>query len=139
MLTTVLRREQISINSVSFFITSLEIFNGHVTVHRKRNDKACVKKPSNQYLHSMSFPTERDGLHHKRQSFNLQRKIIPGYFGKAMKPLHTLFAKKGIFQVQIDGVSKVKPVAGVSIKQFQVLCLEFGLKSLSISKCNFFF
>jgi hypothetical protein len=35
-----------------------------------------------------------------------------------MKSLHTLFAKRGIFQLQIDGGSKVKPVAGVSIKQF---------------------
>jgi hypothetical protein len=71
MLTTVLRREQISINSVSFFITSVDIFNGQVTVYGKRNNKAWLKKPFNQYLQSMSFHTERDGLHHKCQSFNL--------------------------------------------------------------------
>ena len=71
MLTTVLRRQQTSNNSVSFFTSSLEIFIEQVIVHRKRNFKAWVGNPSNQYLYIMSFHAEREGLHQKRQSFNL--------------------------------------------------------------------
>jgi hypothetical protein len=68
MLTTVLRREQMSNNSASFFITSVEIFNGQVILHGKRNNKVWVGKPSNPYLQSMSFHAERDGLHKKNAS-----------------------------------------------------------------------
>jgi len=35
-----------------------------------------------------------------------------------MKPLHTFFAKSGFFQLQTDGISNVKPFAGVLIQQF---------------------
>jgi hypothetical protein len=61
-----------------------------------------------------------------------------GIFGNSMKPLHTLFAKSWNFHLQTDGISNVKTDVCVSIQQFWVLYLDFGLKTVSISKRKIF-